>query len=410
MNRIDKLARQCTLSLLIIYERMSMNYYIKKICLMSLVLGKGIQGYTYDKHLYDNHIVHVVILDPHEYSAHYVKAHDAVFGRETVKQMAERSGATVAINGGFFEVGATQDGMPSGTSIEENIIFGLTLSEHDCLVWDKNGELSIERISPTVVAIADDVAVSVTSVNQYIQENETVLYTSGWGKNTLTPYEGRVEVSFDSDFQLEYVRKHGNNDIPEGGYVLSFPAENGLNLENLKLLITTTRGKSVSSALKGIPMLVQNGKILDRVVNNKATGHTLPYARTALGIKKDGTIVIVATEPFSSIDPKGMTLSDLKNVLMSKGEEFAQSLNKKMWEFTLFDLKNMLKKEYTSRGREIVGLTMVELAQFMIDQGCYSAINLGGGATTTIWIEGQDTLNEKAAKTAVADAIVFCKK
>lgn len=384
---------------------------MKKIVIITLIIAVSLQAYEYEKHTYNNHVVHIVTIDLQEYRAHYVKAHDAVFGRETVRQMAERSGATIAINGGFFEVGSTRDGMPSGTSIEESIIFGLTLSEHDCLVWDKNGELSVRRISPTVVAIADDVAVSVHSVNQYIQESEIVLYTSGWGRNTLTPYEERVEVSFDSDFQLEYVHKHGNNDIPERGYVVSFPEENNLNLENLKLLIATTRnGQSLSSAVKGIPMLVQNGKILDRVVDNKATGHTLPYARTALGIKKNGTIVIVATEPFSTLDPKGMTLSDLKNVLMSKGEEFAQSLNKKIWEFTLFDLKNMLKKEYTSRGKEIVGLTMVELADLMISLGADSAINLGGGATTTIWIDGQDVLNEKAAKTAVADAIVFIKK
>ncbi len=387
-----------------------MNDCIKKICLMSLILCKYIAGYTYDKQVYNNHAVHVVTLNPVEYSSHYIKAHDAVFGRETVKQMAERSGAVIAINGGFFETGGIEDGMPSGTSIEKNIIFGLTLSEHDSLVWDTSEKISIERILPTVVVIADNVAITVTNVNQYVQDNEIVLYTSGWGKNTLTSYEKRVEVAFDSNFQLKYVHKHGNNNIPEKGYVLSLPVENDFNLENLKLCIANTNGRSLYSAVKGIPMLVQNGKILERVLTNKVTGHTLPYARTALGIKKDGTMIVVVAEPFSSIDPKGMTLSDLKNLLMSKGTELAQSLNKKIWEFTLFDLKNMLKKEYSSRGKEIVGLTMVELAQLMIDLGCYSAINLGGGATTTIWINGQDTLNEKAAKTAVADAIVFCKR
>ena len=387
-----------------------MNYYIKKICLMSLILGKYIAGYTYDKQIYNNHAVHVVTLNTFEYSSHYVKAHDAVFGRETVEQMAERSGAVIAINGGFFEIGGTEDGMPSGTSIEKNIIFGLTLSEHDSLVWDMSGKISIEKILPTVVAIADNVAITVTSVNRYVEDNEIVLYTSGWGKNTLTSYKKRIEVVFDSDLQLKHIYRNGSNNIPEKGYVLSLPVENDFNLENLKLCIANTSGRSLYSAVKGIPMLVQNGKILDRVLTNKSTGHTLPYARTALGLKKDGTMIVVVAEPFSSIDPKGMTLSDLKNLLMSKGAEFAQSLNKKIWEFTLFDLKNMLKKEYSSRGKEIVGLTMVELAELMIDLGCYSAINLGGGATTTIWIDGQDALNEKAAKTAVADAIVFCKR
>jgi exopolysaccharide biosynthesis protein len=383
---------------------------IKNIAVLSILISSVVHAYQYKKHSYNNHVVHVVTVDPHEYEISLVKAHNTVFGREHVSQIAERSGAEIAINGGFFEVGTIYDGMPSGTHIADGIIFGLTLAEHDALIIDEHRTISMGRYHPCVVAMIEDVAVVINSVNQYVKNNEIILYTSGWGKSTLTPYAGRAEVVFDDQYHLQKVLMHGNNTIPDRGFVLSFPIERSLNLEKSKLYITGLYNNRSFSAIKGIPLLLQNGRILERVMSNQALGHTLPYARTALGIKKDGTIIVVIVEPFSTLDPKGMTLSDLKNVLVEKGQEFAQKLNKKMWEFTLFDLKNILKKEYTSRGREIVGLTMVELAQFMIDLGCDSAINLSGGATTALWIEGNEIVNEKAETTAVSDAIVFVKR
>lgn len=385
-----------------------MKIYIHALYAVSMLCISFLNAeYHYEKLTYDNHVIHVVTLSPQEYKVQFVKAHDSVFGRETVAQMAEQSGATVAINGGFFEVGNNQDGMPSGTHIVDGTIFGLTLAEHDALFCNENGELSIQRYHPIIVAMIGKSSVAIDSVNRYVQDSETIVYTSGWGKRTLTSHANRIEVVFDRKIEIPVVYYHGNAPIPEGGYVVSFSSDKALDFQALRLYMTQSSHPDTISAVKGIPMLVQNGKILDRVITNKALGHTLRYSRTAVGIKKDGTMIIVVVEPFSLLDPKGMTLSDLKNILMDKGKEFAQAVNKTIWEFTLFDLKDILKKEYTRSGKEIVGLTMVELAQLMLKLGADTAINLGGGATTALWLQGQDTFNEKAEKTIVSDAIVF---
>ena len=53
----------------------------------------------------NTHVIHILEIDSKYYRLELVKAHNSVFGRETVPQIAERKGATAAINAGFFEIG-----------------------------------------------------------------------------------------------------------------------------------------------------------------------------------------------------------------------------------------------------------------------------------------------------------------
>ena len=68
------------------------------------------QNYSYECRKKNSHIIHIVTLKPQKYEITFVKAHDQVFGRETIDSMAKRIGADIAINAGFFEIGDSQDG------------------------------------------------------------------------------------------------------------------------------------------------------------------------------------------------------------------------------------------------------------------------------------------------------------
>ncbi len=65
------------------------------------------------------------------------------------------------------------------------------------------------------------------------------------------------------------------------------------------------------------------------------------------------------------------------------------------------------------------GLTILELAQFMKKQGCKSALNLDGGGSSTLWINGKtinqtigdiDEGNSLKTERPVSDAIIFKDK
>ena len=59
-----------------------------------------------------------------------------------------------------------------------------------------------------------------------------------------------------------------------------------------------------------------------------------------------------------------------------------------MTKATLLDLKTILQGSLHSDGTSI-GLTTKELSEFMLKQNCLSAINLDGGGSSTLYINGK---------------------
>ncbi len=148
------------------------------------------------------------------------------------------------------------------------------------------------------------------------------------------------------------------------------------------------RDSSNISILSGIPMLISNGKITEGVYKNQSNFYKHPHARTALGVDKEGNIIIVLVEHFYI-----HTMDNLR----------------------FKDLKNILKQEILSKDRHI-GLTIPDLAKLMQDLGCHQALNLDGGGSATLWINGEvvnnaigdsDESNAEKIVRPVSDAIIF---
>ncbi len=123
------------------------------------------------------------------------------------------------------------------------------------------------------------------------------------------------------------------------------------------------------SCVQGIPRLLENGQIPLYTQKQTSSFYTKPHARTALGIKADGTIVIVVVE----------------------------------------------HKNTFSQG----GCTIMELATIMKNKECQSALNLDGGGSSTLWIEGATVSKNKEKEPLlmlfgferwVSDAIIFIPK
>ena len=69
----------------------------------SLALDTNLpQGLSYEVRKDTNHVIHILTIDPKYYHLKLVKAHNQVFGRETVPAIALRTNAIAAINAGFF--------------------------------------------------------------------------------------------------------------------------------------------------------------------------------------------------------------------------------------------------------------------------------------------------------------------
>lgn len=285
-------------------------------------------GFNYEKQQIDKHVVHIVSINPKEYHAAIVKANGMnLVGRETVDSIAKRFNAEIAINGGFFEIGASNDGKPCGT-----------------LVVQGNKYTINNKIEPLLV------------IN-----------------------DGIISIA------------------------LSKP---------------TTYMTSRVSMLSGIPLLIKDGKIFNEIRKKNSEFYTSPHARTAIGVKPDGTVVLVVVEHNYSRDLLTITLGEIKSLINTKGNEFAKQYNKKKaGDISIDELSAVLRDEFLVKGGS-QGMAIVELAQMMKKLGCKQGINLDGGGSTTLWIKGKivnkpigdtDEGNGRQTTRSVSNAIIFTK-
>jgi exopolysaccharide biosynthesis protein len=131
------------------------------------------------------------------------------------------------------------------------------------------------------------------------------------------------------------------------------------------------------SMLSGIPLLISDGKIVQELYKNDGQFYVKSHARTAIGITSDEKIIIAVIEHYYPND---------KELIPQHSQK---------------------------------GLTILELAQLFKDLGCKDAINLDGGGSSTLWIDGNvvnqtigdvDEGNNLKTVRAVSDAIVFIKR
>lgn len=377
--------------------------------------------YKYELRKSDSHVIHIITLSPKDYETKFIKAHNQVFGRETVRRMAEREDADIAINGGFFEIGSEQDGMPSGVMMVDSRIFSSEPGAQDNLILS-GGELSIESCVFNMSASLGDEKIRINKYNKFPKKNDVVLYTDTFGKATLTNYKNRREAAFDKDYKLIALYDHGNINIPLGGFVLSFPKSQNLSVDELKLIKIEPmlRGDKITSVVTGIPMLLSVGVVNPQISKQESAFYQKPHTRTALGLKKDGEIVLVVAEHFYKKDLNEVTAGEFRSAIQENKEAIIAEYKKKPNDLTLDELKEIIKSIYTNTSSDAaVGLTIPELANLMIDLGCDSAINLDGGGSSTLWIEGKiigQTIGDKdeglgkVIERPVSDAIIFKKR
>lgn len=379
--------------------------------------------YHYECRKDNNHVVHVITLHPKDYDLQLVKAHNQVFGRETLESIALRSNADVAINGGFFEIGQGKDGMSSGTLVIDGQLIGLRPQSHACLI-QHNNQLSINTVTNDVNLKIGNKRIPLRQINQFSDKKDIVLYSSLWGPSTLTSFKDRKEIAFDSHHQLLATYDHGNAPIPQNGYVVSFPRSHPLEIKDLKDKPSLDFNDSLLanhkevSAVMGIPQLIKDGEISEDLLQNKSQFYTTPQARTAVGLKPDGTIVVVVAEHTYKKPLTDITLGEVRTMLQNNKVKLSLKYLKPPNRLTMDELREIVKEEFTSPN-SATGLTIPELANLMLDLGCSSAINLDGGGSSSLWIDGKivnQTLGDKdealgqSILRPLSDALIFKRK
>lgn len=364
--------------------------------------------YDYKKIVENNHVIHLLVIDPSEYESSLISSHNQVFGREKVGDIANRENADIAINAGFFEIGDNQDGRPTGTLASNGQIYGLRTTKHGCFVKNAN-KYSVEIISPSMVVSISGRDHEVSRFNRFAKGTRFYYYNSNWGKSTLSGYNDRNEIAISVDSKIVEIAQHGNIRIPYKGCAISFPKD--IDIGHMKVgskvdfkWTPKYLTKADNFTIMGIPVLILDGKIKDGLSDKHK------HSRTAIGIRKDGKLVIAVAEHIYKRNIADVSVFEVRKIMEKKNISVAKA--------TLSDLKTVLQDDLHSDGTSI-GLTTKELAEFMLKQNCVSAINLDGGGSSTLYINGKyinqtigddDEASGQKVVRPVSDAIIFRRK
>ncbi len=364
--------------------------------------------YKYEKIEEDGHVIHLVIVDPSEYEASLVSAHNQVFGRERTGDVAKRENAEIAINAGFFEIGDIQDGRPTGTLVSNGQIYGMRTTKHACFV-KRGDKYSVEVISPSLVISIAGRDHEVSRFNRFAGGTRFYYYNSNWGRSTLSGYNERNEIAISKDSKIVQLSNHGNIRIPYGGHAISFPKDVDISHmrvgDEVEFSWTPSYLTDIDSfAVMGIPSLFVDGKVREDLSEKHK------HARTAIGIRNDGKLVIAVVEHLYKRNIADVSMFEVRKILEKRNVSISGA--------TLSDLKTILQEDLQSKGKA-VGFTTKELGLFMLKQDCTSAINLDGGGSSTLFMDGKyinhsiGDSDESAGQSVVrpvSDVIIFKRK
>ncbi len=331
------------------------------------------------------HILEVDLTTPH-LDIITQKAKSTLNAREKTSVMAEQlalenNPVVAAINGDFF----SKTGKPVGTQVADGVmvkkpfirsVFGLT----------KEGAPFIDILDFSGHLYAEGMSCQIDGVNENRGENELILFnhymgvnskTNNWGIEVSAQYIGEPCIN-DTSYLVVISKDHadqkGNSEIPGYGVILSghgtkatYLEQNVMIGDTLKLLLQLNPiKKKVVEALGGAPKIVHRGRVKIDLEEEKMARDfsTTRHPRTAVGYNRDES---------------------------------------KLMMFVVDGRQNELS----------IGMTLRELAAFMIERNVYYGINLDGGGSTTMYLRGKvvnspsDATGERAVSNAL---VVLCNK
>ena len=278
---------------------------------------------------------------------------DSHFYRARVSTIAEEQQAVAAINGTYF----AYTGRPLGSLLIDKELVSTPIYDRTALIIDDDHKTYIDTVLVDCYFLsAGGVKYAIGGVNQGRDPDATVLYTPAWGEQTGTGNDG-IELIVSGSVVKEI--KPGNAAIPQDGYVISLcgaPVQSvsdnvkvGDKIDmHIKVIPYSTSPATIRHMISGGPRLVKEGIVYvskneEKFKSDIATGRA---ARTAVGITKDGQLLLVTVDG--------------------------------------------LPREKSARDdRSSIGVTLEELAELMINLGAVEAMNLDGGSSTTMWIDGK---------------------
>jgi hypothetical protein len=317
---------------------------------------------------------------------------DMAIGTEKTSSIATRHGAIAAINAGFFRLDTSiWAGEASNWLQIDNETFSEAPFERVALFIindpmklgvDTTGVHIKKSFGARIIEI-NKKQLALSGVNRQRGDNEIVIFSQVFGATTLTDPNG-VEVTVRNGRVTGVSDGVGSSAIPLDGYVISASGEGRIRLKELAIIgkkfnflqsflvksgsfmpgmdpiyDTSTLSGFAEDIVAGVPQLIKNGKIDITWEQEKASKSFVEtrHPRTAVAKLKDGKFLMLTAD---------------------------------------------------GRTDASAGLDLYDLAAYMLELGAVDAMNLDGGGSTTMFLDGKvvNQPSDKEGERKVGDAIL----
>ncbi|MEP7075057.1 MAG: phosphodiester glycosidase family protein [Acidobacteriota bacterium] len=323
-----------------------------------------------------------------------VHAKNSVIGTDKTSAIAVSRGAIAAVNAGFFRLdtslfagdpaGILQiDGKLLSESTNGRIAMLITNDQNGCVscrLSNDQSMITFEHLNTYAEFWSRQNRFNISGIDRQLKDNDAVLYTPEMGIVTPQTEFKVTEVVIENKMIKRVVETNGGTKIPAAGFVLTAAGSKNSELaamaatgnEGITIIgsyadrdtgAAPTVGKmkfiDVEDIVGGVPQLIKDGKIDITWEKEKATRSFFEtrHPRTAAAKLKDGKFLLITVD---------------------------------------------------GRSESSGGISLADLASLLLELGATDAMNLDGGGSTTMYLEGNvvnhpsDTEGERA----VSDALV----
>lgn len=254
--------------------------------------------------------------------------------RQRVSEMARRAGALAAVNGGFFAT----SGDPLGCLMIDGELISEPDASRSCAGITRDGVVLFDRVHVDLTVVAGEAPGTVGGVNRERRADELILYRPVFDASTRTNNAG-AEAVVQNGVVVSIVDQRGNAAIPRDGFVLSGHGRGrqwilralapGTPVYIRTVLVPRSgnpRWREVVHAIGGGPRLLSTGTWLaPETFGPEITDRRHP--RTALGVLADGRFVFLVVDGRQPTHSLGMTLDELAVALRRLGAVEAMNLD-----------------------------------------------------------------------------------
>ncbi|MBP6002446.1 MAG: phosphodiester glycosidase family protein [Pyrinomonadaceae bacterium] len=327
-------------------------------------------------------------------------AMDAAIGTEKTSSIATRHGAFAAINAGFFRLDTSiWAGDAAGALMVDGRLLSESVNNRIALaIRNDNAKTEVDfghLTTETFIGVGVDTVFYPSGINRERKLGELVLYKSGFAETTLTDSDG-IEVAFklqcrtpEKSVSNEYCRgevssigeRRSNSLITANELIVSVsknpferfstfinyakypqPSFEGFRFGNIFVVGDKSKHNFFNKAediVAGVPQLIKNGKIDITWQEEKSSKSFVEtrHPRTAVAKLKDGKFLMITVD---------------------------------------------------GRTEASGGIGLQDLAEYLLSLGAIDAMNLDGGGSTTMFVDGKvvNKPSDKEGERKVSDAIL----